>query len=118
MGKSIITATSTFRALRLGLCRNTAHRQNDMLDVLLDVLGKCHNERGMCYGQLGRHEEACADYDEAVALDPAEAVYFYNRGNAHSALGALPEAAADFQRVRRRRPSPLPGIAGVMCPSI
>eukprot|EP01052_Picozoa_sp_SAG31_P010941 SAG31_NODE_609_length_13567_cov_18.101574_8_plen_369_part_00 len=56
---------------------------------LLESLARCHNERGMCFGQLGRHPEACTDYDEAAALDPSEAVYFYNRGNAHSALGAV-----------------------------
>lgn len=56
--------------------------------------------RGNCYLQLGRPEEALADYDAAVALEPGHegGMCWYNRGNALLALRRYDEAAESFRR--------------------
>lgn len=53
---------------------------------------------GNTKGVLGRHEEAIADYDEALRMDPQLAAAYYNRGNAKGLLGRHEEAIADYDK--------------------
>jgi tetratricopeptide (TPR) repeat protein len=39
--------------------------------------------RGIAYFDLGDYQRAIEDYDEAIRLDPQDAVAYYNRGNAY-----------------------------------
>ena len=58
------------------------------------VLGR----RGETYRLTGRYEEALADFDRAIELDPDYAWAIANRGEAYEALGRYEEALADFDR--------------------
>ena len=44
-----------------------------------------------------RFEDAVADYDEALGLDPDLAVAFFNRGTIKYRMGKYEEAAKDLQ---------------------
>ena len=54
--------------------------------------------RGNDKRALNRHEEAIADYDEALRMDPRLAAACYNRGNAKGVLGRHEEAIADYDK--------------------
>ena len=41
-------------------------------------------------GKLGKYfEAAISDYDQAIRLDPDDAIAYYNRGNTKSELGKI-----------------------------
>ena len=61
--------------------------------------------RGNAKVALGRHEEAIADYDQAIRHQPAiGAETYYNRGAAKSALRRYEEAIADYDEAIRINP--------------
>jgi tetratricopeptide (TPR) repeat protein len=45
-----------------------------------------------------QYDRAIKDYDEAVRLDPNEALYFKNRGNAFRVTGQYDRAIADYRK--------------------
>ena len=45
---------------------------------------------------MNRYEEAIADYDEAIRLNPQEAKPYHNRGNAEAGLDCYDAAIADY----------------------
>lgn len=55
------------------------------------------NNRGLVLYDLGRYEEAIADYSEAIALNPQVAGYYANRAQAHYMLNNRDSALADVQ---------------------
>lgn len=55
------------------------------------------NARGLCLNRMGRFAEAIADYDVALAVDPAFVPGLVNRATALMALARLNEARADFE---------------------
>ena len=63
-----------------------------------------YHNRGNAKGVLGRREEAIADYDEALRIDPQLAAAYYNRGNAKGVLGRYEEAIADYDEALRIDP--------------
>ncbi len=50
---------------------------------------------------LGRNEEALAEYDRALALDPLLIAAIHNRAGLHEVLGDLEAAVADYRRALR-----------------
>jgi len=56
------------------------------------------NAHGSIIGSLNRWENAIAEYDRAVDLDPGYPETFFNRGYAYKALGQAQAAIADFRR--------------------
>ena len=44
---------------------------------------KAFNDRGFAYADLGEYQKAINDYDQAIALDPDDAISFGNRGVAY-----------------------------------
>ena len=54
-----------------------------------------YNNRGLANVMLGRLDEALADYDQALQLDPKHSTVLDNRGNAYAMLGDLERALAD-----------------------
>lgn len=55
-----------------------------------------HNNRGRCFYDRARYDEALADFDQAIAYDGTFAAAYYNRGRAHNALGDRGQARADL----------------------
>jgi tetratricopeptide (TPR) repeat protein len=45
-----------------------------------------------------QYDRAIEDYDEAIRLDPNEALYVKNRGNAFRIIGQYDRAVADFRK--------------------
>jgi len=57
-----------------------------------------HNGLGNVYFELGRHDDAIAEYKMAIELDPKEADYFRNLGIAYETQGRNEEALAAYQQ--------------------
>ncbi|MBL8743062.1 MAG: tetratricopeptide repeat protein [Myxococcales bacterium] len=53
---------------------------------------------GLCYGELGRNDEAVAEMNNAIAKKPDEPVFYCNRGWLFHNLGRLEEAERDLTR--------------------
>jgi tetratricopeptide (TPR) repeat protein len=59
---------------------------------------EAHNNRGRCYLEASYLEEAIADFDSAIDMQPNYAAAFFNRGRAYQALGEAALGQADMQR--------------------
>ena len=57
----------------------------------------------MTLHELGRYEEALADKNEAVRLEPQNADYYESRSITLKALGRLAEAEADQKKAETLR---------------
>jgi tetratricopeptide (TPR) repeat protein len=61
--------------------------------------------RGAALMQLGRHQDAKADFDRALALNTDRAaIAYFNRGMANEKLGALPAAYRDYRQAQALAP--------------
>lgn len=67
-------------------------------------LAEAHASRGLALSLDNRYDEAMAEFEKAIALDPTlfEAIYFYARAN--FAQGNLDRAAALFERAAEIKP--------------
>jgi len=54
---------------------------------------------------IGDDEQAIADYDQAIALKPDDAVAYNNRGAAYADKGDLAHAIADYEQAITRKPN-------------
>lgn len=63
--------------------------------------------RAQLLARLGRTEEALADFDRAIAIDPAFPDHYLDRGNLLFELGRVDDALADYEMAMRMSP-PLP----------
>ena len=57
-----------------------------------------YNDRGVQKANLGHHEAAIYDYDEAIRINSDNADAYFNRGFAKKILGRNAEADQDFQK--------------------
>jgi len=55
-----------------------------------------HYNAGVELQEQGRYEEAIAEYDEVIRLNPQLALAYGNRGGAYSDLGQLQRAIQDY----------------------
>ena len=60
-------------------------------------MAEAYNNRGTAKNSLGRHEEALADFNEAIRLKPDLAEAYYNRGRMNAHLNRTDEARRDFE---------------------
>jgi tetratricopeptide (TPR) repeat protein len=65
------------------------------------------NNLGVLYNQLGRKDEAMAEFTAAIALNPYEQNSFIGRGLIERDEGKLDAALQDFARAAQIAPSPL-----------
>jgi tetratricopeptide (TPR) repeat protein len=66
-----------------------------------------HNNLGVLFNQLGRRDEAVAEFTEAIALNPHEQNSLIGRGMIERGEGKLDAALQDFARATQVAPSPL-----------
>jgi tetratricopeptide (TPR) repeat protein len=64
-----------------------------------------HINRGAAYAESGQYQLALGDYNEAIRLNPNDAVSFYNRGNLYGRdLGRYQSAIDDFSEAISLKP--------------
>ena len=68
-------------------------------------LAYAYHNRGIAYHVKGDIDKALPDYDQAVALDPKNALQHSNRGLAYSWKGDMARALADFDDAVRLDPN-------------
>ena len=75
---------------------------------VLPAIGKMtdidYYNRGVTYQNLGRYDEALADYGQTIRLNPQYAAAYVNRGNTCKNLGRIDEALADYGQAIRLNP--------------
>jgi tetratricopeptide (TPR) repeat protein len=59
---------------------------------------RTHLDHGGACLDKGKHDEAIADYDKAIALDPSFALAYSNRGLAYAKKGDVDRAIADYDK--------------------
>ena len=62
------------------------------------LLAGAHNGLGIVYSELGRHEDAIAEYERAIELDPKYALPHTGLGNVYAKLGRYEDAIAEYER--------------------
>src|SRR5262249_7771787 len=55
-----------------------------------------YNSRGIAYTSIGQYDEAVADFDDAIKLDPQDGLLRYNRANAWREKGDYERAIAGY----------------------
>jgi tetratricopeptide (TPR) repeat protein len=60
--------------------------------------------RGQVYAAMGRHDDALADYDAVIAIDPNYAEYHFDRGNLLRKLGRDGDALRAYERAMELSP--------------
>ncbi|HAT72406.1 MAG TPA: hypothetical protein DCS63_06285 [Elusimicrobia bacterium] len=66
---------------------------------------RLHHKRGVAYGVMEYHDEALADFERAIALDPSVPSYYHDRGLALHRLKRNEEAVRDFTRLIELEPA-------------
>ena len=66
---------------------------------------RTHLDHGRACLDKGKYDDAIADYDKAIALDPNDAGAYTNRGVAYGRKGDKDQAIADFRKVLEINPS-------------
>lgn len=59
-----------------------------------------YHTRGAAKAALSNHDEAIADFNEAIRLRPKKALYYHDRGLSKKALGQQEAAEADFAKAK------------------
>ena len=67
-----------------------------------------YNNRGNVYRNLGQYQQAIADYDKAIELNPNDAVAHNNRGHAYADQGQYQQTIADFDKAIELDPDVAP----------
>ena len=63
-----------------------------------------HNNLGIAYGELGKHEEAIKSYKQAIRLDPDDAEANYNLGVAYLLLKDRSSALEQYKILKNLDP--------------
>jgi tetratricopeptide (TPR) repeat protein len=67
-------------------------------------LSLIYTNRGVEYGGKGENDRAIADHDQAIKLDPKNALAFNNRGNVYGTKGDNDRAIADYDQAIKLNP--------------
>ena len=68
------------------------------------TLSVTYNSRGNAWGINGQYDKAIADFDEAIRLNPQDALIYVNRGHARYRKGDNDVAIADYGEAIRLNP--------------
>src|SRR3954462_5417918 len=63
-----------------------------------------HSNRGIAHGKAGDYDQAIADFDTALRINPNHVRAYVNRGNASFARGDYDRAVTDFGHAIRLEP--------------
>ena len=81
-----------------------------LIVTLALVVAGCLNEAeerynaGFAHHEQGRLQDAIAEYDEAIRLDPRYVTAYFQKGTAYAELGELERATEDFGQGIRLSP--------------
>jgi hypothetical protein len=64
-----------------------------------------YNNRGLTYDEMGRFDEAIADFDKSIALAPSDHQAYTNRGMLYGKIGQFDKAIDDFEKAIALDPS-------------
>jgi len=64
-----------------------------------------HNDRGVAHWRQRRYEQALADFEKSIALNPDYAPVYNNRGNVLMQMGRVEDAIRDFTRAIELAPA-------------
>lgn len=78
-----------------------------------DMLFKEYSLRGNIYSMTGRHEEALADFQKAMSLDPNSYVTIYELANEQFITGNTAEAKANYKKLQRLNPRSTEALMGL-----
>ncbi|MBD2542408.1 MULTISPECIES: serine protease [Planktothricoides] len=70
----------------------------------LPEYASAYYNRGLAYSDQGKLDQAIADYNQAIRINPELALAYNNRGLAYSDQGKLDQAIADFNQAIRINP--------------
>ncbi len=74
------------------------HSEGDGMPESVQETVRAHLDHGRACLDKGKYDDAIADYDKAIALDPNVALAYTNRGGAYYRKGAFDRAIADHSR--------------------
>ena len=70
------------------------------------AIGRKHSTcRGIAYSAKGDYDQAIADYNQAIRLNPNYGMAYYNRGSAYADKRDYDRAIADFEVALRINPN-------------
>jgi tetratricopeptide (TPR) repeat protein len=75
------------------------------LDAEGELAAYVYNNRANAYYELAQYQQAIADYDQAIDLNPAYAKAYNNRANAYYELAQYQQAIADYDQAIDLNPS-------------
>ncbi len=73
-------------------------RKGDGMTESVQDTVRTHLDHGRACLDKGKYDDAIADYDKAIALNPNDATAYTNRGVAYGSKGAFDWAIADHSR--------------------
>jgi tetratricopeptide (TPR) repeat protein len=107
LSRSQLAATYSNRGIILanhGELDKAIEDQNKAIELDPDS-ARAHVNRGNVYYRYNRHNEALAEYNQAITLSHGElAPAYFNRAKSHLALGETDAAAKDFQQAATLAP--------------
>ena len=66
-----------------------------------------HDSQGLIYKNTGRYDEAIAEFNKAIEIDPENADNYYNhRGNSYYGKGEYEKAISDYEKSIKINPMP------------
>jgi tetratricopeptide (TPR) repeat protein len=73
------------------------------------------NNRGIVYSDMGDIDQAMANFEKAIELDPEFTLAHYNRGLAYGKIGNLDQAIIEFDRAIEQDPNDV--VSRLSCPN-
>ncbi len=97
---SLLLVTLSWLTVRqIGIWKNNIVFWSHVIAQVPTQFPLAYNNRGIAYEDQGRLNDALADFNKALAVNPSYADAYYNRGKALDAMGDSDAAIADFNKV-------------------